>query len=186
MLEDHPLLRIGHEVRLPLLTPFNSSTPKEIEDEVESGAGTVAGLGLLPVRVRFAPGKVLDRPAGRAYGADVTGYEIHHGVVSLTAGPAEAFLDGWRQGQVWGTSWHGTFENDKFRRAFLTEIAAIAGRDFRPAADTDFAALRAAQLDRLGDLVAGHLDTEAVARLLAAGPPPGLPVLAPAGLGGLG
>jgi L-Ala-D/L-Glu epimerase / N-acetyl-D-glutamate racemase len=35
MLEDHPLLRIDHEVRLPLLTPFNSSTPKEIEEEVE-------------------------------------------------------------------------------------------------------------------------------------------------------
>ena len=35
MLEDHPLLRIGREVRLPLLTPFNSDTPKEIEDEVE-------------------------------------------------------------------------------------------------------------------------------------------------------
>jgi L-alanine-DL-glutamate epimerase-like enolase superfamily enzyme len=35
MLEDHPLLRIEREVRLPLLTPFNSAAPKEIEDEVE-------------------------------------------------------------------------------------------------------------------------------------------------------
>ena len=35
MLENHPLLNIGHEVSLPLLTPFNSSAPKEIEDEVE-------------------------------------------------------------------------------------------------------------------------------------------------------
>ena len=35
MLEDHPLLRIDREVRLPLLTPFNSSTPKEIAEEVE-------------------------------------------------------------------------------------------------------------------------------------------------------
>ena len=35
MLEDHPLLRIDREVRLPLLTPFNSSTPTEIEEEVE-------------------------------------------------------------------------------------------------------------------------------------------------------
>src|SRR5262249_2558392 len=35
MLEDHPLLRSEREVRLPLLTPFNSSTPKEIEEEVE-------------------------------------------------------------------------------------------------------------------------------------------------------
>jgi L-alanine-DL-glutamate epimerase-like enolase superfamily enzyme len=35
MLEDHPLLRVDREVRLPLLTPFNSSAPKEIAEEVE-------------------------------------------------------------------------------------------------------------------------------------------------------
>ena len=35
MLEDHPLLRIDREARLPLLTPFNSSAPKDIAEEVE-------------------------------------------------------------------------------------------------------------------------------------------------------
>ena len=35
MLEDHPLLRIDREARLPLLAPFNSSEPKEISEEVE-------------------------------------------------------------------------------------------------------------------------------------------------------
>jgi L-alanine-DL-glutamate epimerase-like enolase superfamily enzyme len=35
MLEEHPLLRIDREARLPLLTPFNSSAPKEIAEEVE-------------------------------------------------------------------------------------------------------------------------------------------------------
>jgi L-alanine-DL-glutamate epimerase-like enolase superfamily enzyme len=35
MLEDHPLLTIDRELRLPLLTPFNSSTQSEIEQEVE-------------------------------------------------------------------------------------------------------------------------------------------------------
>jgi L-Ala-D/L-Glu epimerase len=35
MLEGHRLLRLDREVKLPLLTPFNSSAPKEIEDEVE-------------------------------------------------------------------------------------------------------------------------------------------------------
>src|SRR5262245_42707490 len=34
MLEGHPLLRIDREVKLPLLTPFNSSTQREIEEEV--------------------------------------------------------------------------------------------------------------------------------------------------------
>ena len=37
MLEDHPLLKApDKDVRLPLLTPFNSSSPKDIEAEVES------------------------------------------------------------------------------------------------------------------------------------------------------
>jgi L-alanine-DL-glutamate epimerase-like enolase superfamily enzyme len=35
MLEDHPLLRIDRAVRLPLLTPCNSTTPTEIEEEIE-------------------------------------------------------------------------------------------------------------------------------------------------------
>ncbi len=35
MLEGHPLLTVDSEIRLPLLTPFNSSAPGEIEQEVE-------------------------------------------------------------------------------------------------------------------------------------------------------
>lgn len=152
-----------------------------IEDDVESRAGAVAGLGLLPVSVRFAAAKTLGRPSGTAYGAAVTGYEIHHGIVTMAGRDAEPFLDGCRRGAVWGTSWHGTLENDAFRRCFLTEVAALAGRDFRPAPDTRFAELRQAQLDLLGDLVAEHLDTAAVTRLIESGAPAGLPVLPPAG-----
>jgi adenosylcobyric acid synthase len=149
---------------------------------VESSAGRVAGLGVLPARVAFGPGKRLGRPAGSGYGAPVTGYEIHHGVVTLDPG-AEPFLDGCRTAAVWGTSWHGTLESDAFRRAFLTEVAALAGRDFTVAPDTEFAALRQARLDVLGDLVAEHLDTAALGRLIDGGPPPGLPVVPPAGPG---
>jgi len=149
----------------------------EIDDPVESRLGRVAGLGVLPVRVRFGPVKRLARPAGQALGAPVAGYEIHHGVADVTDPAAEAFLDGCRLGAVWGTSWHGVLENDEFRRAFLAEVAAAAGRDFVPAPGTDFAAIRQARLDVLGDLVAGHLDTAAVAQLIEDGPPPGLPAL---------
>jgi adenosylcobyric acid synthase len=150
---------------------------RQIDDPVESRRGTVEGLGLLPVRVRFGAEKVLGRPRGSALGAPVTGYEIHHGVAEITDPAIEPFLGGCRRGALWGTSWHGALENDEFRRAFLAEVAALAGRDFRPAPDTSFAAVREARLDVLGDLVAGHLDLDALSQLIENGPVPGLPVL---------
>ncbi len=149
-----------------------------IEDDVESRAGTVEGLGLLPVRVRFAPDKTLARPSGKALGEPVEGYEIHHGVARLGDG-GEPFLDGLRLGAVWGTHWHGSLESDGFRRAFLREVARASGRRFVPAPDTSFAALREEQLDRLGDLIEEHADTAALLRLIEDGVPAGLPFLAP-------
>jgi adenosylcobyric acid synthase len=149
---------------------------RTITDDVESGSGVVPGLGLLPTDVRFAPEKTLGRPVGTAFGQRVRGYEIHHGVVTVDAG-AEPFLDGARAGSVWGTTWHGALEDDGFRRAFLTEVARASGRRFVPAPDTDFAAVREARLDALGDLVAEHADTDALWRLIESGPPDGLPLL---------
>jgi L-alanine-DL-glutamate epimerase-like enolase superfamily enzyme len=58
-LEDHPLLTIGREVRLPLLTPFNSSTPGEIADEVERRLEE--GFGTFKIKV----GKSADDDARR-------------------------------------------------------------------------------------------------------------------------
>ena len=152
----------------------------QIEDGVESRRGVVDGLGLLPVRVRFGAEKILGRPRGSALGAPVAGYEIHHGIAEVTdpAGHStEPFLDGCRRGPVWGTSWHGALENDEFRRLFLAEVAALAGRDFTPAPGTSFAAIREERLDVLADLVTAHLDTAALSRLIEGGPVPGLPAL---------
>ncbi|MEU6536263.1 cobyric acid synthase [Streptomyces sp. NPDC047000] len=158
---------------------------ESIDDDVESRAGRVAGLGVLPVRVRFAREKTLTRPVGRALGERVEGYEIHHGVAEVLGG--EAFLtddggrplDGCRVGAVWGTHWHGSLESDGFRRAFLREVAAAAGRRFVPADGTSFAALREEQLDRLGDLIEQHADTDALWRLIESGAPQGLPFIPP-------
>ena len=145
-----------------------------ISDEVESVAGEVAGLGLLPTRVAFATHKTLGRPRGSWAGTVVDGYEIHHGVVTVEGG--EPFLDGCRSGPVTGTTWHGVFENDDFRRAFLRELAERTGRDFVPAPDTCFADRREQRLDLLADLVEQHLDTKALLSLLDGGVP-ALPIL---------
>ncbi|MEU3182633.1 cobyric acid synthase [Streptomyces sp. NPDC006923] len=158
---------------------------ERIDDEVESRAGSVAGLGLLPVRIRFDREKTLARPSGRALGEAVEGYEIHHGVAEVLGG--ETFvsdargrpLDGCRSGAVQGTHWHGALESDAFRRRFLTEVARAAGRRFVPAPDTRFGALREEQLDLLGDLVEEHADTDALLRLIEEGAPAGLPFVPP-------
>ena len=141
---------------------------RSIDDEVESSAGTVPGLGLLPTSVTFGQAKVLRRTIGDWRGKDVAGYEIHHGIASVDGG-VEPFLDGCRAGSVWGTMWHGAFENDGFRRAWLASATTGSGRAFRPADGAlGFADRREAMIDRLADAVAEHLDTDAVLALLAA------------------
>jgi adenosylcobyric acid synthase len=148
---------------------------RSIEDEIESRAGRVDGLGLLPTRVRFAAAKTLARPAGSALGEPVHGYEIHHGGVTVDGGTA--FLDGCELGPVRGTSWHGIFESDGFRRAFLRDLAGRTGRAFTPAADVTFAAVRERRYDVLADLIEAHLDTAAVLDLIENGAPAGLPTV---------
>ncbi|WP_410596785.1 cobyric acid synthase [Amycolatopsis sp. lyj-23] len=152
---------------------------ESIVDDVESGAGEVAGLGLLPGRVTFAAEKVLARPAGTWRGHPVDAYEIHHGSVTTTA-PAESFLDGLRAGGVWGTMWHGAFENDAFRRAWLTEAATQAGATWTPAPGAPgFGELREEMLDKLADAVDEHLDTALLETLLDQGAPVDLPFAPP-------
>jgi adenosylcobyric acid synthase len=152
-----------------------------IFDQLESCAGLVEGLGLLPTRVAFAPEKTLGRPAGEWRGHRVDAYEIHHGSAILEDSLAvEPFLDGWRQGVVWGTTWHGAFENDGFRRAWLTEAAAQAGVDWAPIVGSPgFAVLRERMLDSLADAVDEHLDTAALLRFAEDGAPADLPFIPP-------
>jgi adenosylcobyric acid synthase len=101
--------------------------------------------------------------------------------VTIEDAGADRFLDGCRVSGTWGTSWHGTLENDAFRRGFLAEVARIAGRDFAAAPDLCFADVRQAHLDVMGDLVAAHLDTGALTRLIQEGPSGNLPLIQPAG-----
>jgi adenosylcobyric acid synthase len=156
---------------------------ERIVDEVESRAGEVAGLGLLPVTTVFETAKLLGRrnAVDAESGHPISGYEIRHGRLTIAehAHAAPFAADGVRVGAVAGTSWHGLLENDAFRRAYLTGVATAAGRAFTPAPDTSFAAIRARRLDALGDLVADHLDTDALRRLLDHGAPANLSFIPP-------
>jgi adenosylcobyric acid synthase len=148
----------------------------EIRDDVESGAGLAPGLGLLPATVTFGTAKVLRLRQETSGGEPVTGYEIHHGVVTTDGG--EPFPGGCSAGAVLGTTWHGIFESDGFRRALLRRVAAAAGRSFEPG-HVAFAQLRERQLDTLADLVDAHMDTAALLDLIDHGAPAGLPFIPP-------
>jgi adenosylcobyric acid synthase len=149
---------------------------RQIRDDVESGAGLVPGLGLLPATVEFGTAKVLRLRQETSDGEAVTGYEIHHGVV--TAEDGEPFPGGCCAGAVLGTTWHGIFESDGFRGALLRRVAAAARRSFEPGGVT-FASLRERKLDTLADLVEEHMDTGALLNLIDHGAPAGLPFIPP-------
>lgn len=154
---------------------------ERIVDDVESGRGTVHGLGLLPVTTAFERHKLLRRRRGRCpwLNSAASGYEIRHGRVTrhggddlLSADDGEP--DGCRAGAVLGTSWHGALEHDGFRRALLSRLAGERGREFVPG-DVPFASAREARLDVLGDLIADNIDSDRLAALIEEGPPACLP-----------
>ncbi|HZC90647.1 MAG TPA: cobyric acid synthase [Mycobacterium sp.] len=143
-----------------------------IDDPVESRSGRIDAMGVLDAEIVFAPDKVLRRWQGSLHG-----YEIHHGRVSRCAEDTwfegDGCPQGYRRGQVFGTHWHGLFDNDDFRRQWLTLAAAAAGRDGFVVADgVNVSARRDAQLDLMADLLDAHLDVDAVTALLDDGPPP--------------
>ncbi|MEQ7010600.1 cobyric acid synthase [Actinopolymorpha sp. B17G11] len=142
-------------------------------DGVEGRAGAaVSGLGLLDADTCFEAHKVVRLCSGEALGAPASGYEIHHGRVTVSEG--EAFLGGARRGTVFGTLWHGIFEADALRRAWLTEVARLRGADgFKPGS-ASFAQLREERIDRLADTVEEHLDVDALLALARNGAPAGI------------
>ncbi|MDP7725051.1 cobyric acid synthase [Mycobacterium sp. TY814] len=139
---------------------------------VEGAVAEVDGLGLLDVETVFGADKVLRLPQGEGLGVVASGYEIHHGRIAR-GHAGEEFLGGVRDGQVFGTMWHGSLEGDALRRAFLCETLGLT-----PSA-VSFPVARQRRLDLLGDLIERHLDVDAVLELARSGCPPALPFLAP-------
>ena len=157
---------------------------RRIVDSVESSGGAVVdGLGLLDVDVRFEPEKVLRTTTGVVDSVEVTGYEIHHGRVVDSSEASwidddEQGPEGARRDAIRGTHWHGLLASNEFRRRYLREVAAVAGKHFEPAGDTDVAAIRGRQLDLMADLVTAHLDMAAICDIIGSGAPRRAPTIA--------
>ncbi len=140
-----------------------------IADTVESRPGrTVAGLGLLPVDTVLETMKVTRWVAGAALGQPVTGYEIHHGRTRhLTGASGWITPEGCQVGgeRILGTNLHGLLDNDAFRSAFLTSVAARAGRPWAPSG-VSLPAARQVRFDRLARALESHLDMTAIETLI--------------------
>lgn len=161
------------------------------------GGGCEAGLGLLPVRTELAAEKTLRRIGGvhPASGLPVAGYEIRHGITvaeEVSGGPngpngadgARAFLLredggplGWAIGggveagareRVWGTSLHGVFDADGFRRHFLDGLRTRRG--LTPLGGVVAPYSLDPALDRLADAVRGAVDMNAIYDMLGLRP----------------
>jgi adenosylcobyric acid synthase len=144
-----------------------------IDDPVESAAGRVDGLGLLPVSTVFEPLKVTRQVRGSVGNDDVHGYQIHHGRVHPTAGTpwltlSDGTVDGVMNERFMGTTMHGLFESDDFRHAFLRHIAARSSKSWI-SAGVSYAAARESQFDRLADAIEQHVDMAAIERLISLG-----------------
>lgn len=139
---------------------------------IESGAGQVPGLGLLPVTTTYAAPKTVRR----ARGPGVDGYEIRWGRpvsdgmpwLELEVGPDGCIST---DARVRGTSVHGIFDDDTFRWSLLAEVAAARGRAFVPA-ETGFRDAVDRHLDRLATWLRAHVDTEHLARIAGSAAPP--------------
>jgi adenosylcobyric acid synthase len=134
-----------------------------IHDDIESGRGSIEGLGLLPATTTFVAQKRVVRVSYRCGDHRVEGYEIRYGRPRSATpwfvgelGP-EGAADG--EHHRFGTSVHGIFDNDGFRAEFLGAVAQRHGRVFRPH-PTPFSALLDTHLDELADWASDHLDID--------------------------
>jgi adenosylcobyric acid synthase len=153
---------------------------RDLDDPIESAAGTVEGLGLVPVSTRFEADKVLRRCAGTALDCPIDGYQIHHGRVHAEDGepfvvlddPAgNPVLDGVQRGRWYGTTLHGLFEADRFRAAFLARVAANSGKRF-VASGIPYETHRQARIDQIADVLDAHVDQAALDAFIGGARPP--------------
>ena len=154
-----------------------------IIDEVESGLGTLPGLGLLDTVTHFAQRKTTTQVTATmsstlpdwlsaASGLPVRGYEIHMGETTLN-GDCQSVMqlqkhggnvvDGavTADGLAFGTYLHGLFDSDDFTRALVNGLRERKG--LAPLDSTfHYAQYKSQQFDLLADAMRQHIDIEKI------------------------
>ena len=159
--------------------------------QVETTSGRVEGFGLLAVQTELVREKMTVQSCGELLpGAwpdmdnlKVSGYEIHMGRTHLASaaspllrvaadGSPPDHYDGAisAEGAVWGTYFHGIFDNDVFRRRYLNLLKQKRfGRGNEPLLPVSFAARKQKGLDDLADLLTTSLNMAAIKTIIENG-----------------
>lgn len=140
--------------------------------EIESVDGHLPGLGYLEMETVIERDKNLTRKSGvhQLSGKRIFGYEIHHGISSITRQPVLSFDDGTscgrmeRSEKVWGCYLHGIFDSDEFRRWFIDNLRLRAG--LHPIGEILAPYNLEIAFDRLAACVRENVDMDAIYRLL--------------------
>jgi adenosylcobyric acid synthase len=138
--------------------------------EIEGG-GSIAGLGLLPLRTVFMPEKQRKQVSGRVNafgGCAVEGYEIHMGSTYTADGAVESSLLTQRD-TVFGTYLHGIFDSAEFRSGFLSTLCEKKGIPPLSEHSFDLRQYKEEQFDILEAAVREYLDLPFIYRILEEG-----------------
>jgi len=149
---------------------------------IESDTTETIGLGLLEIETTFQDEKITDQISASHLPTNmpITGYEIHSGRITGVDANRALFrlthrhsvavdeFEGIRSddGRVIGTSIHGLFDSQAFRRYFLDEIRTSKGLDpLQLAGQADTDSNRRTAFDRIADALEGCVDMSKIAAL---------------------
>lgn len=133
--------------------------------QIESGAGEVAGLGILPVRTTLTDTKTTRQITFqyRDLPGTAKGYEIHMGKTSITGAeqPVAYLEDGEPDGYYlsplcWGSYLHGILDNE----AVINDLLAPYTDELL--STLDYQAFRDGEYDKLAALLRANLDIDQV------------------------
>ena len=157
--------------------------------KVETNRKSIVGLGLLDVETTIEKGKVTSQVEARLSQKDllpwktgkILGYEIHMGRTDRKNNTSALFTvlkkgkqnvrieDGAisKDGRVWGTYIHGIFDNDEFRRGFISRLRKRKG--VRPLSRSDIVYYHQMKREGFNNLETGlreNLDMDFIYRIL--------------------
>lgn len=151
---------------------------KKIEDpyEVETEAGSVETLGLLPMTTVLEKGKYLSQYIGvfvevkdalkKMEGVSVKAYEIHQGISHSSSKDCmgEDRIVSLVEGNVWGTYLHGIFDNSDFVEKLLESFQEEKGMGRKHTENFDD--YRERQWQSLEDMYRQHANIEKIYEIM--------------------